>query len=191
MTTGHEGSASPLESQEWLRRFVADWGGFEKLVAQLNETGSVTAEHNVTLVGRSGAPRQIDVLARHRNGLYEHLVVIECKYWKDGVSRLHVDALVNAVRELNASRGVIFSVAGFESGAITQAQNDGIDLFKIRELTDEEWGLPGRNVDFYITYMQNSFANISFPCLYTLSMPTLHFNLMFGDSPSTSAKTLI
>lgn len=55
---------------------ITDWGGFEKLVADLNSTGNVTVEHNVRLVGRSGAPRQIDVVVRHREGLYEHQTVV-------------------------------------------------------------------------------------------------------------------
>jgi hypothetical protein len=87
---------------------VKDWGGFEKLVAELHETGEVTVEHDAILPGRSGAPRQTDVLIRHKQGLYEHLVVAECKYWNSPVERLHVDALATTVREVGASRGVIF-----------------------------------------------------------------------------------
>ena len=58
-----------------ITELVTDWGGFEKLVATLHETGEVSVEHNAVLQGRSGAPRQIDVLIRHKQGLYEHLVV--------------------------------------------------------------------------------------------------------------------
>jgi len=60
---------------------VTDWGGFEQLVAKLHETGQVTVEHNVVLPGRSGAPRQIDVLIRHKQGLYEHLVRAIAESW--------------------------------------------------------------------------------------------------------------
>jgi hypothetical protein len=49
---------------------VTDWGGFEKPVAELHEAGEVTVQHNVTMTGRSGALRQIDVLIRHKQGLY-------------------------------------------------------------------------------------------------------------------------
>ena len=93
-----------------------------------------------------GADRQIDVLVRHRTGLYEHLIVLECKHWKKRVERLHVDALANACREVGASKGVIFSTKGFQRGAVQQAEHDGIDLFRIRDLTDREWGLPGQVV---------------------------------------------
>ena len=48
---------------------VTDWGGFEQLVAKLHESGDVTVEHNVSLKGRSGAQRQVDVLIRHKQEL--------------------------------------------------------------------------------------------------------------------------
>lgn len=133
-----------------LDNIVEDWGGFERLVAKLHETGDVAVERNVILKGRSGAPRQIDVLIRHRQGLYEHLVVVECKYWRQSVKRLHVDALATTVREVGAAKGVLFSSKGFQAGAITQAEGEGIDLFVVRELTREEWGSPGRIVDLYL-----------------------------------------
>ena len=41
-----------------LADLVKDWGGFEKLVADLSQTGEVTVEHNVNLTGRSGASRR-------------------------------------------------------------------------------------------------------------------------------------
>ncbi len=141
-------------------KIVTDWGGFEKLVAELHETGEVRVEHNVKLTGKSGAPRQIDVLVRHVQGLYEHLILIECKYWKENVSRLHVDALHTAVSDLNAAKGVIFTTKGFQEGALTAAKAFGIDLFKVREMTDEEWGLPGRVVDFYMQYFLRSLGNV-------------------------------
>jgi Restriction endonuclease len=119
-----------------LNNLISDWGGFEKLVAKLHETGNVEVQHDVTLIGKSGAPRQIDVLVRHREGFYDHLIIVECKYWKDHVKRLHVDALITAVDDLKASRGVIFSMNGFQEGAVLAAESAAIELFQVRELTD-------------------------------------------------------
>jgi hypothetical protein len=85
------GDGAPSE-EEILRRLnlgglIKDWGGFEKLVAELNLSGNVTVEYNVKLRGKSGAERQIDVLIRHLQGLIEHLVVIDCKHWATKVPR--------------------------------------------------------------------------------------------------------
>jgi predicted helicase len=105
-----------------LADLVKDWGGFEKLVADLSQTGEVT----VATPTLPGARRQIDVLIRHKQGLIEHLVVVECKYWNSFVERLHVDALATTVREVGASRGVIISTADFQPGAIEQARHEKV-----------------------------------------------------------------
>lgn len=146
-----------------LAELVTDWGGFEKLVAELHDTGDVKVEHNVTLPGRSGAPRQIDVLVRHTQGLYEYLIVVECKYRNSPIERLHVDALATTIREVGASRGVIFSTKGFQSGAITQAEHENISLFLLREPTDAEWGLPGRHFDIWLHYISISIGSLEMP----------------------------
>jgi Restriction endonuclease len=180
-----------------LNNLISDWGGFEKLVAKLHETGSVAVQHNVVLVGKSGAPRQIDVLVRHKEGLYEHLIIVECKYWKEHVSRLHVDALIAAVNDLNASRGVIFSINGFQEGAVTAAKHAAIDLFQVRELTDVEWGLPGRVVDFYLQVIQGSFGNPvfndakSFAQAGTVPKTTISLDLKFDEKGSVSSTRLL
>ena len=181
----------PIRNALRLGGLVKDWGGFEKLVAELNQTGNVSVAHDVTLIGKSGAPRQTDVVIRHTQGLIEHLVIVDCKHWKQRVGRLHVDALATAVRDLSASRGVLFSVVGFESGAITLAKAEGIDLFTVRELTDNEWGLPGRYVDFFIACISKSIRNPTFPGATAYSVgPAVHLNLRFGPD-DTSTKTPI
>lgn len=153
----------PKTPDKALADLISDWGGFERLVAQLHETGDVKVEHNVMLEGRSGAPRQIDVLLRHTQGLYEHLIVVECKYWKSPVKRLHVDAMATTCKEVGASKGVIFSTKGFQRGAISQAEADNISLFLLREPTPAEWGLPGRHIDIWLHTVSLSIGNISFP----------------------------
>ena len=150
---------------------IADWGGFEKLVAELHDTGNVVVERDVVLLGAAGVPRQIDVLVRHRQDLYEHRVLVECKYWKKRVSRLHVDALATAVNDLAPARGVIFSAKGFQEGAVAMARKAGIDLFLVRELTDAEWGMPGRVVDIYLQIWQRSIGEVRFPGAKAIGSP--------------------
>jgi hypothetical protein len=174
---------------------ISDWGGFEQLVATLHETGEVTIEHDVQLIGRSGAPRQIDVLIRHKQGLYEHLVIAECKYWNSRVERLHVDALATTVREVGAARGVMFSTKGFQSGAITQAKYENIDLFVVRDLTADEWGLPGRVVDFFLQIIQPGIGKVVIPRAFKVGNPAnnapISLNLEFGpDGPVSVTPTL-
>ena len=174
-----------------LADLVKDWGGFERLVAQLNQTGDVTVEHDVVLKGRSGAPRQVDVLIRHKKGLIEHLVVVECKYWKTSVERLHVDALANTVREVGASRGVIISTADFQSGAIEQATHDAIELFKVREPTAREWGEPGRHIDFYLHMLSISLGPVRPEGTTVLGVTNPKLDLRLGDGGDESSTPII
>ncbi|MCA1325145.1 restriction endonuclease [Herbaspirillum sp. alder98] len=176
-----------------LASLIGDWGGFERLIAQLHETGDVNVQHNVTLVGKSGAPRQIDVLVRHREGFYEHLIVVECKYRNSPIERLHVDALTTTIRDVGASRGVIFSTEGFQSGAITQAKFADISLFKIRELTDREWGLPGRRFDMWMHFISLGIGNLKFARGYSLgSLPASDTQLQLHlGTPEQSSRTRI
>jgi hypothetical protein len=97
---------------------------------------------------------------------------------------------------VGASRGVIFSTKGFQSGAITQAVHEHIDLFTVRDLTAEEWGLPGRVVDFYLQIIQPSIGN---PALHNTSayLPfgavakPMALNLSYGvDGPVSSTPIL-
>lgn len=181
-----------------IETFVGDWGGFEKLVATLHETGEVAVERDVSLPGRSGAPRKIDVLIRHRQGLYEHLVVVECKHWRRRIIRLHVDALTTTVQEVGAAKGVIFSSKGFQAGAITQARQSNIDLFVLRDLDRHEWGNPGRVVDLFLQIAEIGFKAVTAQASFIPTNPgggadseDARFAFNFGDGKAVSATPLL
>jgi hypothetical protein len=181
---------SKVVSPDDIKRLVADWGGFEKLVAELSATGDVNIEHNAILKGPSGIPRQIDVVLRHTQGLYDHLIIVECKYWNKRVSRLHVDTLITTVKQLNASKGAIFSTVGFQSGAILQARQSGIDLFTVRFPTNREWGLPGRYIDFYLHVLAKSVSNFMVEAAHGVGSPVAaHLALEFGQDGSHLSET--
>jgi hypothetical protein len=149
---------------------IKDWGGFEELVANLNETGTVTVQRDVVLKGKSGAPRQIDVLVTHTVGLYRHIILIECKFWKKQVERIQIDAMAAAVEDLNASRGVFFTSSGYQTGAEIMARAKGIDIFRVRELSDAEWGGPGRVVEIFVQEVSRAIGNLRFPGAYATNL---------------------
>lgn len=167
---------------------VKDWNGFEKFVAHLHEGSEVTVEHNKTLMGNSGATRQIDVVLTHRKGPYEYLTLIECKYWNKRVKREQIDVLWASLQDLNAAKGVLFTTKGFQAGAEIYAESKGITIFVIRELSDEEWGRPGRLIDFVFQIFQKTVIGIR-PTVIGVSgvqgpRPTT-INISLGsDSPS-------
>ncbi len=130
---------------------LVDWRAFERFVRDMYaEDPDLVVEHDVTEVGKSGARRQIDVKFTHKVRAHTYVTLVECKRWKSKVSRDRVDVLASCIEDLNASKGVIFTTTGFEPGAEAYARSKGIDLFLVRDLTDKEWGLPGRAVWFYM-----------------------------------------
>ena len=161
--------------------FVKDWNGFEDLIAELNNNGDspIKIEKDVELVGKSGAKRQIDILLTQKSGIYENKIIIECKYWNKNVTRLHIDAMAFALEDLNAAKGVFFTTKGFQKGAKQVAKYMGIELFKIRELSEQEWGNPGKIVDFYIQYYSRSIKNVQ---MMFLGQPMVLNNIQIGKS---------
>lgn len=143
-----------------LKDVVSDWGGFEELVKDIHKGDDVVVERDVTLTGLSGAPRQIDVHVTHSKGLYKYSTLIECKHWTKKVERQQIDSLYASIDDLNASKGVIFTTLGYQSGAETYAKAKNIDIYVIRDLKPEEWGKPGRVIQFYIQISSKSILSI-------------------------------
>jgi restriction system protein len=76
----------------------------------------------------------VDVVVRSNLFGFELLWVIECKYWKEAVSKLHVLALREIVTDLGADRGILVSESGFQSGAIEAANLTNVQLANLAEL---------------------------------------------------------
>ncbi|MBY0358279.1 MAG: restriction endonuclease [Candidatus Obscuribacterales bacterium] len=141
-----------------------DWAGFEKFVSTLYEDGGeVVVERNKIETDKYGARRETDIKITERKKLHTYVTLVECKRWKDPVSRDRVDVLAASLDGLNAQKGVIFTTKGYEAGAESYAKGKGIDLFIVRELTDEEWGFPGRHIQFYKHLWTGQFSAINIP----------------------------
>ncbi|HTW90526.1 MAG TPA: restriction endonuclease [bacterium] len=143
---------------------LIDWKDFEFFVRDLYaEDPNLVVQHDVMLQGKSGASRQIDVLITVRTKLHSYMTVVECKRWKDRVDRSRIDILFATVEDVNASKGVMFTTSGYEEGAKDYAKSKGIDIFVVRELTSEEWGLPGRAIHFYLHVFASKMTNLRMP----------------------------
>jgi hypothetical protein len=87
--------------------------------------------------------------------------------------------------DLNASKGVFFTTRGYQSGAETQAKFDGIEIFTVREMTDEEWGGPGRQIDFFLHIVSLGYGKIQFPDARVVTIPShpipqMNLNIIAG-----------
>lgn len=128
-----------------------DWALFEQFVQNLYEgDGDVCIQRDITDTDRYGARRQTDVKIIRRSRFHQFVTLVECKRWKEPVSRDRIDVLASSIEALGATNGAIFTTTGFEEGAIAYAKGKGIELFVVRDLTREEWGLPGRHVHLFL-----------------------------------------
>jgi hypothetical protein len=161
---------------------LIDWREFELFVADLYKTSDdLTVSHDVTETGKSGAKRQVDVMVIQKMKLHTIKTIIECKRWKDKVDRHIIDVMAASIKDLGANKGAIFTTKGYEEGAVQYAKSENIDIFVIRDINDDEWGQPGRHINFFMQYYNAKWDKISFGNARYFSAsgkpPTKHANL--------------
>jgi len=77
--------------------------------------------------------REFDVSIRFKNGLHMFHTLIECKNYGSPVSVEKIDAFATKSRDAGASKALMFSKNGFQSGAKTVAKRHRIDLYSLKE----------------------------------------------------------
>lgn len=118
-----------------------DWKEFELLIARLHETVSpgATVRHNHRLRGKSGRKRQLDVTISQRVGLYDTLIVIECRKYVRPISIEKVESFASKLEDVGATHGVMITNSDFDIGARAVASRKGITLLTYREATEMDW----------------------------------------------------
>jgi len=86
---------------------------------------SYQSEHQPKVAGPDGE-YVIDVVARFAVLGANFTVLVECKHEKRKVERQDVQVLHAKVQSLGAQKGMLFSVSGFQSGALEYALAHGI-----------------------------------------------------------------
>ncbi|MDO9191736.1 MAG: restriction endonuclease [Undibacterium sp.] len=101
----------------------------------------------------------IDVTARFNAIGADFLVLVECKHERRKVERQDVQVLHDKVHSTGAQKGMLFSVAGFQEGAIKYADVHGIALVQLadagtswftRSIVPPSLPLPRVNIPKYI-----------------------------------------
>jgi len=138
-----------------IHNLVTDWGGFEKFVAELHDTGDFEIERNVHLPARAGGTYEIDVLLTSRAGPYVYKTIVSCKYWRSNVTRTEINDLIQARDQVCAQKAICFASSGFQDpSAVAAARAAGIDLFVVKDLLPEDWGSPGKVITIVLQMYQ-------------------------------------
>jgi|GEM_PF-3968269 len=105
---------------------------FEKLLKK-SLSINVSIDHQKNLQSSDGQNFNIDLSYSFRIAGADYLTIIECKCWRDSVSREKVLEL-NAKKDiLNAHKAILVTTVGFQRGAIEYANSKKIGLYKIVE----------------------------------------------------------
>jgi restriction system protein len=110
-------------------------GEFELLVQGILDAaaGSLVdyrSEHLASLKGGDGE-YIIDVVATFSAFGARFVVVVECKHQARSVERQDVQVLHSKPQSLGAQKAMLFSTAGFQSGAVAFAEAHGIALVEV------------------------------------------------------------
>ena len=76
----------------------------------------------------------VDVLVKSYHYGFDVTWIVECKCWKEPVSKLHVLALREIVTDAGADRGILLSEAGFQSGAVEAANLTNVQVTSLADL---------------------------------------------------------
>lgn len=115
---------------------MARWQEYEEEAAALFRSLGLEATTDERVDGVRGA-HDVDVVVRSRRAGLEQVWVVECKWRRRRVEKLHVLALAEIVRDVGADRGVLLSEVGFQAGAIKIAYKRNITLTSLAQLRED------------------------------------------------------
>lgn len=90
------------------------------------------------VLGKSGVNHQIDILTSHSDGIHSYKTAIECKYWKEKISKEIVMKVSEIIEDAGISKGVIVSKNGFTKDGFNFAKYKNIGLVELRELGEKD-----------------------------------------------------
>ena len=115
---------------------------FELEVAHILRAWGYSVKHNVTMIGKSGAAHQIDVLAEYLCPLHTDTIIVEAKNYGSNVSKDTVMKLVSIQQDLAVGNAILATTSDFTIGARqTAAQYKNLNLWsgsKIMEMLPTE-----------------------------------------------------
>lgn len=112
------------------------WKEYQEKVATLFRRLGCSAKVDATIQGARGK-HNIDVWVEFNKFGYAIKWCVECKYWKNNVSKDKVLTLQGIVQDVGADRGFIVTEKGFQSGAKNIVKNSNITITRFKELKEK------------------------------------------------------
>ena len=112
------------------------WKDYQETTAEFFRRLGCTAEVEATVKGIRGK-HKVDVLVTGAIHSISFRWIVECKFWKNNVTKDKVLILQNIVQDVGADRGFLLSETGFQSGAIRASRCSNITLSSLDDLKIE------------------------------------------------------
>jgi hypothetical protein len=110
---------------------------FNEIVNQ-NSVETIEVKHDVILQGKI-LKHQIDVYWEFKCGNIKYYTIIQARDWASTVKQEHLLAFKQILDDLpNQPRGIFVTKTGYQKGALDFAKANGIELFELREFTEED-----------------------------------------------------
>jgi len=109
------------------------WKKYQEDAAEYFRSIGLNASTDVTIKG-ARTQHDVDVLVVSHYVGFDITWIVECKYWKYPINKLHVLGLREIVAEVGADRGILLSESGFQSGAIEAANLTNIQLTSLADM---------------------------------------------------------
>jgi hypothetical protein len=109
------------------------WKKYQEDAATLFRSLGFSAKVEANIQGARSL-HNVDVLVTFNIGGVPVQWIVECKRWKSRVSKVHVAALSEIVKDLGADRAFMLSEVGFQAGAVSLATHTNISLTSLEEL---------------------------------------------------------
>jgi hypothetical protein len=100
---------------------------------------NITIEKNKKIKDKNSVEREFDLYWEYEMGGFTYKTIIECKNYKTSISIEKIDALLGKLHDLPDLKAVFATKKGYQSGALTKAKNNNIDLLIVREQNDTDW----------------------------------------------------
>jgi len=112
---------------------MPDWKDYQEEAAEFFRSLGLDARTDVRVSGVR-TKHDVDVLVKFHHYGFDVTWIVECKHWREPVSKLHVLALREIVTDAGADRGILLCEAGFQSGAVEAANLTNVQVTSLAEL---------------------------------------------------------
>jgi len=112
---------------------ATNWKEYQEEAATFFRSLGLDAQTDTTVKGVR-TTHDIDVLVKSHHVGFDVTWIVECKHWRNPVSKVHVLALREIVTDIGADRGILLCESGFQSGALEAATLTNVRLTSLADV---------------------------------------------------------